>query len=145
MANADLRALIEAYARSRDPLYFAEGAVVEQIPLARVLHGRPAIAAMLRLFYLDAFAEADEEIRSVVVDDDRHVAVVESTFRGRHTGEVLGIPLTGRRVELPMVGVYEAEGALIRAGRVYFDLATLLGQLARNPHTVALHIKEGER
>ena len=118
---------------------------MEQVPLARVLRGRPAIAAMLRLFYLDAFSEADEEIRGVVVDGDRRVAVVESTFRGRHTGEVLGIPLAGRRVELPMVGVYEAEGTLIRAGRLYFDLATLLGQLARAPRSLAGHIKEGER
>jgi predicted ester cyclase len=145
VANDDLRDLIEAYARSRDPLYFAEGAVVEQVPLARALRGRPAIAAMLRLFYLDAFSDAHDEIRSVIVDPDRHAAVVESTFSGRHTGEVLGLSLAGRRVELPMVGVYEADGDLIRAGRLYFDLATLLGQLTHAPSSLVGHNKEGER
>jgi limonene-1,2-epoxide hydrolase len=129
MAAYSIRALVEAYAHSHDPEYFAPDATVEQIPLGRVLRGRAAIGGMLRTFYLDAFSDPVERILCVAVDETHGVGVVESIFRARHAREALGIGLAGAEIEVPMVGVYEVEGGLLARGRLYFDVATLLGEL----------------
>jgi len=135
MTHESIRDLLEAYARSRDPQYFAADATLEQVPLGRVLRGRAAIGAMFRTFYLETFADPVERILSVAVDDARGLGVVESVFRGRHVHEALGVAITGSQVEIPMVGVYELENGLIGCGRLYFDVASLLGELRRNAHS----------
>jgi limonene-1,2-epoxide hydrolase len=133
VTGSSLRELVEAYARSRDPEYFALNATVEQMPLGRVLRGRAAIGAMLRTFYLETFSDPVERIVTVAVDDSRGIGVVESTFRGRHMGEAFGIAIGGTQIEVPMVGVYQIEDGLIGCGRLYFDVTALLGDLRRNP------------
>ena len=55
MAEA-IRSVIEAYAHSHDPKYFAEDAVFTQMAMPQPFTGREAIAGMLRLFYEDAFS-----------------------------------------------------------------------------------------
>jgi limonene-1,2-epoxide hydrolase len=126
-----VRDLVEAYARSRDPQYFAPDAIVEQMPLGRVLRGRAAIGAMLRTFYLDTLVDPVEHIARVAVDEFSGIGLVESTLQGRHAHEPLGIALGGTAVELPMVAVYEIQNGLLARGRIYFDVATLLGELRR--------------
>ncbi|TMB59037.1 MAG: ester cyclase [Chloroflexi bacterium] len=132
VTRGSIRDLVEAYAQSRDPLYFAPEAVLEQVSLGRLVRGRTAIGAMLRALYLEAFSEVHEELRRVVVDDTRRIGVVESLFTGRHAHETLGLPLTGGQVKVPIVGVYEIEERLIVRGRLYFDVATLLGRFAES-------------
>ena len=132
-----LRDLVEAYARSRDPQYFATDAIVEQMPLGRILRGRAAIAAMFRTFYLDTFTDPVERITNVAVDDTLGIGVVESMFRAQHTRESLGVTLAGSDVELPIVGVYEAENGLLTRGRIYFDVGSVLGEYRRRRPTRA--------
>lgn len=128
---ADTRNVIEAYARDHDPALFAEDAVFSQMPLAQPFEGRAAIAAMLALFYREAFSDAHGELRHVAADEAQGLGFIEFTFRGRHTGELMGIAPTGRAVEIGMLGVYEVRDGLIRGARLYYDMATLLRQLGR--------------
>lgn len=126
-----VRALIEAHARTRDPQYLAPGATLRDVAQGRTFEGREAIGAMQRLLFLEAFSEGQAEVRTVAVDEASGIGSVEWVFRGRHTGDYLGIAATGQRVELPMLGVYEVVDDLIRRARIYYDLATLLRQMGR--------------
>jgi steroid delta-isomerase-like uncharacterized protein len=127
------RKLIEAFAQSHDLQYFAEDAVYTQMGPSQTSNGRDAIAGLLRLFYQDAFSDARGELRNVAVDTEKDLGFIEFTFRGRHTGALMGIPPTGRHVEVPMAGVYEVGGGEIQRARLYYDTATLMRQLGQMP------------
>jgi steroid delta-isomerase-like uncharacterized protein len=127
----EVRSVIEAYAHNHDAKHFAEDAVFTQMALPQPFTGRDAIAAMLRLFYEDAFSEAKGELRNVAADNERGLGFIEFTFRGRHTGALAGIPPTGREVEVPMLGVYEIANGSIQRARLYYDMATLSRQLGQ--------------
>jgi predicted ester cyclase len=125
-----MRVLLEDYALSQDPHFFLDDAVfsIQALPGAAST-GRPAIAALLRRLYQEAFSEARVEVRNVALDAERHLGALEFTFRGRHTGDLLGVAPTYQSVEVPMLAVYELTDDGIQAGRLYFDMATLQGQL----------------
>ena len=127
----DIRNVIEAYAQSHDPKHFADDAVFTQMALPQPFTGREAIAGMLRLFYEDAFSDAQGELRTVAADTQRGLGFIEFTFRGRHTGALMAIQPSGRQVEVPMLGVYEIGGGKIQQARLYYDMATLLRQLGQ--------------
>ena len=78
----DIRNVIEAYAQSHDPKHFADDAVFTQMALPQPFTGREAIAGMLRLFYEDAFSDAQGELRTVAADTQRGLGFIEFTFRG---------------------------------------------------------------
>jgi hypothetical protein len=69
--SQETRKVIEAFAQSHDPQYFAEDAVYTQMALAQPFTGRDAIGAMLRLFYQDAFSDASGELRNVAADTEK--------------------------------------------------------------------------
>ena len=125
------RKLIEAFAQSHDPQHFAEDAVYTQMVPSQSFNGRAAIAGMLQLFYKEAFSDARGELRNVATDTEKDIGFIEFTFRGRHTGAFLGIPATGRLVEVPMLGAYEIGGGKIQRARLYYDMATLMRQLGQ--------------
>jgi predicted ester cyclase len=131
--SQETRTVIEAYAQSHDPKYFAEDAVFTQMALSQPFNGRDAIGGMLRLFYHDAFSDATGELRHVAADTEKGLGFIEFTFRGRHTGELMGIQPTGLQVEVPMLGVYEIGSGQIQRGRLYYDMATLMRQLGKMP------------
>jgi|SRR5689334_1487863 len=129
--SQETRKVIEAFAQSHDPKYFAEDAVYTQIALSQSFNGRDAIAGMLRLFYHDAFSDASGELRNVASDTEKGLGFVEFTFRGRHSGELMGIQPTGREVEMPMLAVYEVADGQIRRARLYYDMAMFMRQLGQ--------------
>jgi len=60
--------------------------------------------------------------------------LVEVIIRGTHLGAWRGLPATGRRVELPLCGIYtfdpRSDGTARLAGeKIYYDRATVLRQL----------------
>ena len=64
----------------------------------------------------------------------RHVGaeclVVEVVIRGTHLGAWRGLPATGRRIEVPLCGVFAFDAQDKLAGeRIYYDRGTVLGQL----------------
>ncbi len=106
---------------------FGNTARYDDEPWAEHYHGRDGV----RQFYkqlMTALPDLEIEVRQ------QHVAsetiVVEVMIRGTHLGGWKGLPATGRRVELPLCGIYtfDAEGQL--AGeRIYYDRGTVLRQL----------------
>jgi steroid delta-isomerase-like uncharacterized protein len=73
----------------------------------------------------------------------RHVAdetiILEVVIRGTHLGSWRGLPATGRKVHIPLCGVYTFTPDDRLAGeRIYYDRATVLRQLGvfHEPQTV---------
>lgn len=76
------------------------------------------------------FAGLATTIEEVIVSDGGNLAAVRSVTRGVHTGELLGVPGTGREVEFRAADFHRLEnGLIVQTWHLedYFGLATQLG------------------
>jgi predicted ester cyclase len=74
------------------------------------------------------FTDLTVSIEDVVVSGD--LVAVRSVSRGTHTGELLGVPGTGRQVEIRAADFHRlAGGRIVRTWHLedYFGVATRLG------------------
>ena len=85
----------------------------------------------VRQFYeqlMKALPDLEIEIVRRHVTDD--TVLLEVLIRGTQLGEWRGLPATGRRVEIPLCGVYTFDSEGRMAGeKIYYDRGTVLGQL----------------
>lgn len=94
----------------------------------------------VRLYYeqlLVALPDLKIQVQHQHVTDDN--VVLEVLISGTHLGPWRGLPATGRRVNLPLCGVYTFDdGDRLAGERIYYDRATVLRQLGvfREPQTV---------
>ncbi len=97
--------------------FFADEALYNNIPIDPV-RGRAEIVETLRQF-IDPDGEAEFEIVTLAVDGNR-------VF----TERIDRLVVQGKRVELPVAGVFEIDGdGKISVWRDYFDLASLIKQI----------------
>lgn len=90
-------------------------------------HKTPAgVMGMLNYFYHVAF-DATATTRTMLFGENN--AMVEGDFVGKHIGEFVGIPATGKDVRVPICVVYDLENDKIKRGRVYFEMPALMAQL----------------
>jgi steroid delta-isomerase-like uncharacterized protein len=59
--------------------------------------------------------------------------IIEGLITGTHDGEWLGIPPTGRRVEVPVAAIFEFDEDRLLCEKVYMDFATVLTQIGVLP------------
>ena len=78
-----------------------------------------------------AFPDQRNEVRTLHHADN--AVVVEFDLMGTHRGPLRGIPPTGREFTCRMIALFLFEGERIVCERVYFDTATILGQLGIIP------------
>ena len=57
------------------------------------------------------------------------IVVVECVVTGTRHRRFAGVRPTGRRIEVPLVGIFDFDGDRLICKKVHFDLATLLQQL----------------
>jgi steroid delta-isomerase-like uncharacterized protein len=106
---------------------FGDTARYDDEPWGEHYNGRDGV----RQFY-EQMMKALPDLEIVV--QRRHVAedavVVEVMIRGTHLGRWRGLPATGRRVDLPLCGIYTFDADDRLAGeRIYYDRGTVLRQL----------------
>ncbi len=116
-----------AFIVDHDPAFYAEDATFQIMADPEPLEGREAIAGLFSALYGGSFTDTHVEIRSVLADGPR--VVLEFVYNGTNTGEFLGLPATGERVSVPIMGIYEIDGEYIAHGRIYFDMGTMMRQL----------------
>lgn len=105
----------------------AENVVLQDHAQDRVYQGRAAVEGLLQAFFVVGFPGGQIEVHNSIADETS--AVVECAFRGKQDGPFLGIPSTGREVDLAMVIVCQvANGQVYRVG-LYYDAGSLLRQL----------------
>lgn len=85
----------------------------------------------VRSFYsslMKALPDLEILVQKRYVTDD--AIIVEVLIRGTQLGAWRGLPPTGRRVEIPLCGVYTFDASDRLAGeRIYYDRGTVLKQL----------------
>ena len=88
-------------------------------------------ASGVREFYSQLMqALPDLQIEIVRKHVTEEAIVLEVMIRGTQLGPWRGLPATGRRVEIPLCGVYTFDGHDRLAGeRIYYDRASVLRQL----------------
>ena len=77
--------------------------------------------------FRDAFPDVTVRVDDVVVEGDR--AAVATTIEGTHTGELLGMAPTGRRVSVTGIDLVRVAGGRIVEHRGLTDTVGLLRQL----------------
>src|SRR5215471_19093370 len=104
--------------------YYAED-VVLQIP-GLLMEGKEAVRDQFAGPFITAFPGNRHLVKNMVFGPG--VVVVEFSFEAEHKGPFAGHAATGARINLPGCGVYEYDSAKrqITAGRIYFDVGTLL-------------------
>ena len=98
----------------------------EIIPTGEIHDGEEAV----RQYFRDtrtAFPDQRNELIAMHHADD--AVIVEFWLRGTHDGPLRGIPPTHKPFECRCLAIFEFEGDRIVCERVYFDSATIAGQL----------------
>ncbi len=112
---------------------YAPDAVVESPLAGGTTRGLDEIRQVFRTYFV-AFPDLTAKQEDVLVDDPR--AAVMATFSGTDRGGFMGMPATGRHVEIPVVFLYEfTDGKIARDRRVYDFTGVLIqvGTLKAKP------------
>ena len=103
----------------------------ELIATGEVYDGMEAVAGYYAASRA-AFPDQRNEVRAIHHADD--AVIVEFDLLGTHQGPLRGVPPTGRQFRCRMVALFFFAGDHIVCERVYFDSATILGQLGIIPN-----------
>jgi steroid delta-isomerase-like uncharacterized protein len=99
----------------------------EIVPTGDVYDGEEEVAAYFAESRA-AFPDQRNEMLELHHADD--AVIVEFWLRGTHEGELRGMPPTGRSFECRTTAFFIFDQDRLVCERVYFDTATILGQLA---------------
>jgi steroid delta-isomerase-like uncharacterized protein len=130
----DVRAFIQEYFdawkgtdEARILAYYSDD-VVLQLPTG-TLQGKAAVRDNFVRPFITGFPGNVHAIRNLA--HAKNLVAVEWSFEAVHTGTFAGTPATGKAVQVPGCSFYEYDlgTRTIPAGRIYFDVATLLRQI----------------
>jgi predicted ester cyclase len=115
--------------RTRDPErvtdFFADGFVSHGMPPG-LPQGVEGVKLFFRMFH-DALPDLDVALDEIVVEGDR--VAIATTTTGTHTGELLGVAPTGRRVSVTGIDLVRIDGKIVEH-RGLTDTVGLLRQLS---------------
>lgn len=77
--------------------------------------------------FLEGFDDLRNEIEILIAEGDQVAA--HQSWRGTHSGEFLGVPATGKRVEFPSTAVLRIRDGLISEAIDVVGIAELMAQL----------------
>lgn len=90
------------------------------------VHSRDEWAAFIRANRA-GFPDIEFSMKELIADDD--VAMAELTISGTHRGEFMGIPPTGREIEIRAIDKFIVEDGQVVEWRPYFDSQQIPDQL----------------
>ncbi len=111
-----------------------------ELPGGEIVDGADAVAA-----YYDELAAALPDLSApdpgdgTVLHHGADAVIMETILLGTQKGPVRGLPPTGRRIEIPLVAIFDFEADELVCERVFFDRLQLLQQLgvAHDPDSLA--------
>src|SRR5947209_3197653 len=95
----------------------------EDVPMGAINHGPAAVRVFGQNFF-SGFPDISFELKSSFASDGGGGA--EWIMRGTHTGDLPGMPATGKRIEVRGASIFEFSGDRIRRCTDYWNLATFL-------------------
>ncbi|HEX7182247.1 MAG TPA: ester cyclase [Thermoanaerobaculia bacterium] len=111
-----------------DEIIAGDCAIHARIPFATDFARGPEALAQLVLFYHLAFSEIRVTVEQMMAEGD--TVAVRWTARGRNTGDLLGLPATGRETVTTGIDMLRIAGGKVVEGWVSWDVLSLLEQLA---------------
>jgi steroid delta-isomerase-like uncharacterized protein len=107
--------------------YYSDDVVIH-LPTG-TLTGKSAVRDNFVRPFIRAFPGNVHAIRNLALA--QNLAAVEWSFEAVHSGAFANIAATGKQVQVPGSSFYEYDlvRRVIPAGRIYFDLGTLMGQI----------------
>jgi steroid delta-isomerase-like uncharacterized protein len=106
--------------------YFTDDVTWTTVGTDQELQGRQPVRDFLIWMHTQAF-DAHPKVKTLVIGDGQ--AALEADFVGTHTGEFLGIPPTGKSVQIPYCVVYDLQDDKITALRAYIPMDLFTQQL----------------
>jgi steroid delta-isomerase-like uncharacterized protein len=106
--------------------YFTDDVTWTTIGTQQTMQGRQPVREFLVWMHTQAF-DAHPKIKTLVVGDGQ--TALEADFVGIHTGEFLGIPATGKSVQVPYCVVYDLRDDKLAALRAYIPMDLFTQQL----------------
>lgn len=104
---------------------------VEHDPaLPEPIRGREALEETVAM-YREGTPDLTKAVDETFVDGD--TVIVTYTAKGTHEGEIMGVPPTGRSVEVDGVFVYRVEDGRLTEGTDMWDVFGLLAQIGGLP------------
>ena len=98
--------------------------------------GTTAVRSLLGSLF-DAFP--DLHIEPSATHHTESYLIGEGRMTGTHRGTFIGVAATGRRIDLPVIGVFEFEADRLVNERITFDSGTLFRQLGAFPISAPAH------
>jgi steroid delta-isomerase-like uncharacterized protein len=121
-AEAENRHDVEAaIATFRHPRYESNGDLSD---------GEEAVRDLLQ-GVMDGLPDFHADVLKIRHADD--AVVGETIITGTHDGEWMGIPPTGRRIEVPAAAIFEFDEDRLLCEKVYMDFAAVLTQIGVLP------------
>ena len=122
-----IRSYLDAFlARGDFAGYFTDDVTWTIVGGDQELQGRQPVYDFLIWMHTQAF-DAHPKVKTVVIGDGQ--AALEADFVGTHTGEFLGMPATGKSVQVPYCVVYDLRGDKLAALRAYIPMDLFTQQL----------------
>jgi steroid delta-isomerase-like uncharacterized protein len=122
-----MRSYLDALiARSGFADYFTDDVTWTMVGGGQELQGREPVREFLTWMHTQAF-DAHPKVKTLVVGDGQ--AALEADLVGIHTGEFLGVPATGKSVQVPYCVVYDLDDDKIAALRAYIPMELFAQQL----------------
>jgi predicted ester cyclase len=106
--------------------YFTDDVVCSLMGEGVEVTGRDAVEQFITGFHTQSF-DGRPEPKSLVCGDAQ--AALEVVFLGTHTGDFMGIPTTGKEVNVPYSVHYDLEADKIKALRLYMPMDVFMRQL----------------
>jgi steroid delta-isomerase-like uncharacterized protein len=116
---------------------FKPGAARTELPGGEIADGPDAVADNYRELFT-ALPDLHFDIEPGSLCHHGDCVISETRVHGTHRGPFRGLPATGRRVDLPLVAVFQFDGPDLVCERAYYDRLTLFIQLgvARDPNSL---------
>jgi steroid delta-isomerase-like uncharacterized protein len=105
----------------------APGFLHHGMPTSRGPEGMRAVGEM----FLAGFPDMRITLDDVIADGDRVAS--RGRWTGTHTGEFMGIPATGREVDVPFIDTWRVEDGLLAENWVQMDILGMMQQLGVAP------------
>jgi steroid delta-isomerase-like uncharacterized protein len=110
--------------------YYDENIVWHNVPMQEIYRGRDEV----RVFLEDLFGALPDLTLEVPLRIPRGKFVAEKlVIRGTHMGNLLGLPPTGRYVEIPAISMVEFHNGRLKEDHFYYDAAHIMRQMGFLP------------
>ena len=123
-----MRSYLDAFlARGNFADYYTDEVTWTTVGANQELQGRQPVRDFLSWMHTQAF-DAHPKVKTLVIGDGQ--AALEADFIGTHIGEFLGIPATGKPVQVPYCVVYDLRDDKLAALRAYIPMDLFAQQLS---------------